>query len=291
MPKPNGEDSLAIVNQCFIITPIGEINSEPYIKAMGLIEAVIHPVLKEFNLSGVAANHISSAGSINKQLIKAILEDKLVIANLTGLNPNVMYELAIRHAARLPVVIMAEYGTRLPFDINDQRTIFYNDSLAGLSEAKKQLRLMIEATIDESEPDNPIYQAIEQASILKNIKDGDPLMLIMERLDRIENSAENKQKPARVPDDIPFRNGYLTATVEGEFLSSMNNMEDINLKLREISKLALKINGVDDYEATYSYRNKKFRHIFYVPGVQAFTDLAALLKQHEDIRITSILAK
>jgi hypothetical protein len=183
----NGEKNvLPVVNQCFIITPIGEVNSDVYVKAMGLIEAVIEPVLEEFNFKAVAANHISSPGSISKQLIKSILEDKLVIANLTGLNPNVMYELAVRHAARLPVVIMAETGTRLPFDITDQRTIFYDDSLAGLNVAREQLRSMVEKAIDDKEPDNPIYQAAEQALIFKELKANDPLKVVMDRLDSME---------------------------------------------------------------------------------------------------------
>lgn len=176
------------VDQCFIITPIGESNSDVYNKAMGLIEAVIKPVLEEFNFKPVAANHMSAPGSINRQLLKAILEDKLVIANLTGLNPNVMYELAVRHAARLPVVIMTEKGTRLPFDITDQRTIFYEDSLAGLGAAKKQLRDMVEVAILEKNPDNPIYQAKEQASIFKELSPTDPMKVILERLSQIEDN-------------------------------------------------------------------------------------------------------
>jgi len=179
--------SLTITDQCFIITPIGEADSETFIKAMGLIDAVIEPVLKEFNFKAIAANHISLPGSINKQLIKSILEDKLVIANLTGLNPNVMYELAVRHAVRLPVVIMAERGTRLPFDITDQRTIFYDDSLAGLNVARQQLRNMVEKALADKEPDNPIYQAAEQALIFKQLKADDPLKLVMDRLDKMEN--------------------------------------------------------------------------------------------------------
>jgi hypothetical protein len=200
-PTKEKSDDSKLDNQCFIITPIGEISSTIYLKAMGLIDAVIKPVLREFKLNAVAANHISLGGSINKQLQKAILQDKLVIANLTGLNPNVMYELAVRHAARLPVVIMAETGTRLPFDITDQRTIFYNDSLAGLSDARNQLYSAVETALCDDEPDNPIYQAAEQASIFKQLKANDPLKLVLERLDRMEN---NTPVFSRKPMSIEF---------------------------------------------------------------------------------------
>jgi len=120
--KENNNDtveSLPKLKECFIITPIGELNSETFIKANGLINSVIKPVLSEFGYEAVAAHHINNSGSINNQIIKKILESELVIANLTGLNPNVMYELAIRHSARLPVVIMCEKGITVYFGESD----------------------------------------------------------------------------------------------------------------------------------------------------------------------------
>jgi|GEM_PF-1130337 len=177
---------LPVIDECFIITPIGEFNSETYVKAMGLISSVINPVLKDFGFKATPANEINTSGSINKQIIKRILEDKLAIANLTGLNPNVMYELALRHAARLPVITMAEKGTRLPFDITDQRTIFYIDSLAGSESAKPQLRAMIEEALSGAEPENPIYDVIQQESILKGIAKDDPINLLMNTVNQME---------------------------------------------------------------------------------------------------------
>jgi|GEM_PF-1466447 len=186
---PETIDDLPKVDECFIITPIGEFNSETYIKANGLIDSVIQPVLDEFNFKAVAAHHINKTGSINNQIIKHILEDKLAIVNLTGLNPNVMYELAVRHSARLPVVIMCEKDLtpRLPFDIVDQRTIFYADSLAGNVLAKQHLREMITVALDDKIPDNPIYTAASQASIFKSLDEDNPLKLIMEKIDRLES--------------------------------------------------------------------------------------------------------
>jgi hypothetical protein len=162
--------ALEEVQPCFIITPIGQINSDTYLKAVGLIKSVIEPILKEFNLYALPAYSIADSGSINKQILKNLISNKLVIANLTGLNPNVMYELAVRHAVRLPIIIMAEDDTKLPFDITDQRTIFYTNTHLGSENAKPLLRAAIEAALNTSVIDNPIYQAYQEESIIQSLK-------------------------------------------------------------------------------------------------------------------------
>ena len=124
---------------CFIITPIGDDNSIIRRKTDGLIKNVIKPVCEKLNFKAIPAHEIDKSGSITNQVIKLILDSKLVIANLTGLNPNVMYELAIRHAVGLPILCLAEKSTELPFDITTERTIFYCDDMFGAIELKSEL--------------------------------------------------------------------------------------------------------------------------------------------------------
>ena len=87
--------------KCFIATPLGAVGSETRKKALGVIDSVLRPILEDdFEYEVIVPHEIYQLGSITEQIIIHLLHDDLVIANLTGLNPNVMYELAVRHAAK-----------------------------------------------------------------------------------------------------------------------------------------------------------------------------------------------
>ncbi|PGR17957.1 hypothetical protein COC50_25205 [Bacillus anthracis] len=185
MDNPNKDKT------CFIITPIGDDQSDIRRAAEGVIDAVIVPALCEmgFDEENIKVAHrMPSPGSINKQVISSVLECDLAVANLTSLNPNVMYELAIRHAARKPVVQICQKGTRLPFDITEERTIFYTNDMAGVIELNNNFKDMVAEAIVDEEPDNPIYRVVESNSIMKNVDETDPSRYMLNRIDSLENN-------------------------------------------------------------------------------------------------------
>ncbi|SPT99186.1 Uncharacterised protein [Lysinibacillus capsici] len=189
--------------RCFIITPIGGERSDIRDALDGLLKNVLEPVLLELGFEDkdiTVAHQMKDSGSINTQLITRIIEDELCIVNLTGLNPNVMYELAIRHAVGKPVVIIAENGTKLPFDIVDQRTIFYSNTMLGAVHLKEALSDMVENIISNPDhtPDNPIIKIIKDNAILDKIKsDGrehSELSLVLNKLSNLEKRIANTEK-------------------------------------------------------------------------------------------------
>ncbi len=171
--------------KCFIISPLGNEDSETRRKADGLINSVIKPVLNNLEFLVIAPHEIDTPGSITMQVIQHLLEVDLVVANLSELNPNVMYELAVRHAKRLPVICLVEKGTKLPFDIATERTIFYDDDMAGVEILKPKLEKAVNEALLENEPDNPIYRAISD-NIMRQvaIKD-DSQSYILTKLDEL----------------------------------------------------------------------------------------------------------
>jgi hypothetical protein len=79
----------------------------------------------------IRADQINASGIITNQIISHILEDSLIIVDLTDYNPNVFYELAISHAYDKPVIMIISKTQKLPFDVSRTRVVELEDTLKG----------------------------------------------------------------------------------------------------------------------------------------------------------------
>lgn len=132
---------------CFVISPIGEADSEVRKRADQILRHVIRPAVQECGYDAVRADEIDKPGIITSQVIQHIVSDPLVVADLTGRNPNVFYELAVRHAIRRPLVQLIQKGEPIPFDVAATRTIYVDhhdlDSVASArAEIVSQIRAL-----------------------------------------------------------------------------------------------------------------------------------------------------
>ena len=103
-------------------------------------------------------------GMITSQIIQRIIDSPLVIADLTESNPNVFYELAIRHAIRKPLVQIIQKGDKIPFDVAGMRTIQVDHKdLDSVDEAKRDIEKQIQSIESKSteEIDSPITVSIK----------------------------------------------------------------------------------------------------------------------------------
>jgi hypothetical protein len=101
-------------------------------------EDVFEPACAIFGLKPVRSDRISEPGEIPEQIFTYLRDADVVIADLTGGNANVMYELGLRHTRNKITVQIGEYE-RLPFDVNTIRTIQFRRTEAGLIDARNTL--------------------------------------------------------------------------------------------------------------------------------------------------------
>lgn len=178
---------------CFVITPIGDNNSEIRRHIDGIIDQAIEPALKD-KYEIEVAHRKYEIGSINDRVVKNVYEADLVVANLTNTNPNVMYELAIRYSFGRPAIVIAEKGTKLPFDVVDENTIFYINDPAGACDLKEAI-IEYEKNIDFSKKEHgPVYKVISRIPLYnevefgKDVSNDKVLQYVIDRLDSLEKS-------------------------------------------------------------------------------------------------------
>ena len=112
-----------------------------------MFEDVIAPACTAFGLEAVRADMIARSGEIPEQIFRQLRDSPVVIADLTGANPNVMYELGLRHTTGRVTIQIGEKG-RLPFDVAAIRTIMFKRTEAGLVQARKDLSKALAANLD-----------------------------------------------------------------------------------------------------------------------------------------------
>lgn len=149
---------------CFVIMPIGA--GDAYEVYLNRYINIIKPAIESIKRNGemvynpVRADFISSTGSINRNVLQHIYNADVVVADLTDLNPNVFYELGVRHSLRDGTILLALKGTKLPFDISDLKVIFYEDKVGGEKTAIPQIQQLLERFMEEKAQDSPVFLAL-----------------------------------------------------------------------------------------------------------------------------------
>lgn len=150
--------------KCFVICPIGPEESNTRERSDKLMKHIIEPSLNDFGYTPIRADTITEPGSITTQVIEKTVESELVIADLTDHNPNVFYELAVRHATGEPYIQLIESSDNIPFDISDIRTIYYDFDVERVNRAIEEIQAQIES-IEQNKSD--ISTPISRAADLK----------------------------------------------------------------------------------------------------------------------------
>jgi hypothetical protein len=107
-------------DSCFVMMPFAE-------PLGGYYAVVYQPAIDKAKLKAVRADaEIFGTGKIIDQIWTGINNARVLVAELTGRNPNVLYELGLAHALRKPVVLVSSNKDDVPFDVQHVRVIYYD---------------------------------------------------------------------------------------------------------------------------------------------------------------------
>lgn len=150
---------------CFVIMPYGKktdtgnnlINFDDVYKY--IIKLPFQKLKSEgIDIEVIRCDEITSTGSIHRDMIHHILHDELAIVDITLLNPNVFYELGVRHALRRTgTILIRKAGTQNPFNIQGMRTYEYDTDMPGVYAAQEKLADLIKSALSNSESDSLVY--------------------------------------------------------------------------------------------------------------------------------------
>jgi hypothetical protein len=100
----------------------------------------IRKVAAELNLRAKRGDDMFSRNSVMNDIWVALNEAKLCIADCTGRNPNVFYEIGIAHTINKPVILITQDENDVPFDLRHLRFIKYDNTPEGMCEFENRLR-------------------------------------------------------------------------------------------------------------------------------------------------------
>ena len=153
--------------RCFVVMGYGtrlDISSGKRINLDRVYMEVIKPVVIGCGYECIRGDEVLDSGLIDESMYYGILESDLVVADVSTLNPNAIYELGVRHGVRrFHTIIMMETGDKFFFDLNHNRTLTYTfhrkkslfDSEA--ERVRERLKGIIKSIEVKDQVDSPLY--------------------------------------------------------------------------------------------------------------------------------------
>jgi hypothetical protein len=156
---------------CFVLMPFGKkaISSGSTVDFDAVYHDLIAPAIEAAGMEALRADQEVSGGVIHKPMYERLILCDFAVADLTGANANVFYELGLRHGVRPATTVLLYAGSeRMPFDVAPLRALPYQLSADGkpteVEGARQALCKLLEAAKaarGEESTDSPVFQLVE----------------------------------------------------------------------------------------------------------------------------------
>lgn len=158
----------------------------------GVFQGIIIPAAEKAGYVPKRSDITAEPGNITHDIIQDLANSDMVIADLTGANPNVFFELGVRHAFRKSgTVHIIDQEHDIPFDIRQYRAIEYTTDLADIPQTIEKIVDAIQRRESQPErPDNPVHDAIKDLPMdIRSTGDS----ALRNQLEKTQNSLETIQ--------------------------------------------------------------------------------------------------
>lgn len=235
----------------------------------------ISKTLTEEGFEVTRADNINNQQNILHDIVGAIIQSDIIVADLTGSNPNVFYELGIAHTFDKPVILLTQDIEDVPFDLRSNRLLIYSTHFAQIERAQERLASSARGFLDgTSKFGNPVtdYRAVYSPSPVPIQNSNSDAMLETKSSDQattIRESDEEDEKDDRgfldhledVENDFTELKEIMDGSTEDiKTLGSVTNRVSENLKLLQ-----------EDKSSGTTSRKRKILHK-YSEEVDAFTE-------------------
>jgi hypothetical protein len=167
MTRKNVRPPKSSLGSCFTIMPFGGHFDSYYSK-------IYCQAIRNCNLEPRRVDDLFRSSSIVRDIWDLTKKAKVILADLTGKNPNVLYELGLAHAITKPAILVAQSLDDIPFDLKDLRIILYDKNEHNWGQ---RLKVKIENALKETlaspgEALSPVFaRGTEVTSEAKELQD------------------------------------------------------------------------------------------------------------------------
>ena len=223
------------MRKCFVVSPIGDEGSEVRKRADQVFKYIISPVCDETGFDPIRVDKLNHPDSITQTIIDYLINSELVIADITGHNPNAFYEMGYRASTGKPIIHLKGKNEGIPFDIAGIRAFDYDlNDLDSVEEIKSRLvktigALSFEKPTEQNERGEVIYkEANSDISKLISI-----LYEIQDEISQLKNEIHDKDtetiqavvKASMPTTPIEDPNTAIMKAVLPELLKNPNSMK------------------------------------------------------------------
>lgn len=160
------------MKRCFVVSPIGEMGSDVRRNADQLYQHIIKPVCEKCGFNAQRVDEFNTSGSITQEILDALNDFELVIADMSGHNPNVFFEIGYRTRSQKPIIHLKRKDEVIPFDVSAIRTFDYDlTDLDMVTATKDRLEQVIKNFKYDEVKENKKNNAFESNLIVASLND------------------------------------------------------------------------------------------------------------------------